>query len=516
VTLELVWSRLISGVDEAAKTIVRTAFSTLANEANDFACVLTDVQGRSLAQNTGSIPSFIGTLPGTVRGVCSAIPQATMVPGDIYITNNPWIGTGHLNDVCLVKPIFYQQRLVAFAATTSHVPDIGGRIRSTEAREMYEEGFHIPPMLLTRGGQPDATLLKLLASNVRTPDQTEGDIWAQAAAVMMIDDRVCRTLSDHHLTDLSPVADEIFDRSAAEMRRRIMMLPEGAWRHSMQTDGLDRPFHLEVEIKLKSGEIYVDFSGSSPQQARSVNCPLAYTRAMTCFVIKAMLLPELPNNDGIFRLIHVSAPEGCILNPTPPAAVGARAATGHYVPVLVFGALAESMPDLVRAAPGSPLWMLSLAGKSNAGAPYAGTLFFNGGTGAGATQNGVNSISWPSNISATPIEVAERTAPVFISRKATLPNSGGKGRYNGGCGHETIIECEADNISAVFITERLRFAAPGLFEGEPGAIGEVLIDGAAIDTRQQHTLRKGTKIVLRTPGGGGYGRPTSCDRLAGQ
>jgi N-methylhydantoinase B len=263
VKLELVWTRLISAVDEAAKAIVRTSFSTLSNEANDFACVLTDAQARSLAQNTGSIPSFIGTLPNTVRAIRETIPEAEMRPGDIYITNNPWIGTGHLNDICLVRPIFHGGRIVAYGATTSHVPDIGGRLRSTEARELFEEGFHIPPMLLLRDGVADATLIKLLRTNIRTPDQTEGDIWAQAAAVTLIGDRVVATLVDHGLEDLSAVATEIFDRSEAAMIARLRQVPEGVWSTAIETDGMEQPFHLAVQVTLKDGQLLADFSGSS-------------------------------------------------------------------------------------------------------------------------------------------------------------------------------------------------------------------------------------------------------------
>ncbi len=263
---------------------------------------------------------------------------------------------------------------------------------------------------------PDATLITLLRANVRTPDQTEGDVWAQVGAVSLIEDRVRRTLEDHRLSDLSAVAAEILDRSEAEMRRRLAALPEGRWRYAMQTDGLDEPFTLQVEVTLRGGEVAVDFTGSSPQQPRAVNCVLAYTSAMTAFALKALLLPELPNNEGIFRPIRTHAPKGCILNPRFPAAVGGRAATGHYVPVLIFGALADALPEKVRAAPGSPLWIMNLAGTDAYGRPFANVLFFNGGTGAGADQDGVDCVSWPSNISATPIEVTERTAPVLVHR----------------------------------------------------------------------------------------------------
>jgi N-methylhydantoinase B len=507
VTLELVWTRLISAVDEAAKAIVRTSFSTLANEANDFACVLTDAEGRSLAQNTGSIPSFIGTLPGTVRAIRAAIPPATMRPGDVFITNNPWIGTGHLNDISLVRPIFHGGALVGYAATTSHVPDIGGRIRSTEARELFEEGFHIPPMRLMRGEAVDASLMTLLRTNVRTPDQTEGDVWAQAGAVALIEDRVRRALEDHGLPDLAGVAAEIFDRSEAEMRRRIAALPDGTWHATMETDGLEQPFTFQVEVVIDGSEIRVDFSGTSPQQPRAVNCVLAYTSAMTHFALKALLLPELPNNEGVFRPIGVHAPEGSLLNPRSPAAVGGRAATGHYVPPLIFAALAPVLPEKVRAAPGSPLWIMNIAGTDAAGRSFANVLFFNGGTGAGAGQGGVDAISWPSNISATPIEVAERTAPLLIHHKELRAGSGGTGLHHGGRGQEMLIECEASDVATVFVTERLRVPAPGLFGGGAGAPGEVLVDGAPVDTRRLQVLRKGSRVTIRTPGGGGYGAP---------
>lgn len=505
VTLELVWTRLISAVDEAAKAIVRTSFSTLSNEANDFACVLTDAAGHSLAQNTGSIPSFIGTLPATVRAVMAVHLPETMQPGDVFITNNPWIGTGHLNDISLVRPVFHGGRIVAFAATTSHVPDIGGRIRSTEAASLFEEGFHMPPMQFIRDGAPDATLLQLLRANVRTPDQTEGDVWAQAGALALIENRVGACLADHALADLQAVAAEIFARSEAEMRKRLAALPEGSWEYGFITDGYAEPLRFHCRVTLKGGEVEVDFAGTSPQQPRAVNCVLAYTSAMTVFALKALVLPELPNNEGIFRPIRVVAELGSILNPREPAPVGGRAATGHYVPPLIFGALASILPDRVRAAPGSPLWIVNLAGVDDAGRSFANVLFFNGGTGAGAAQDGVDCISFPSNISATPVEVAERTAPVFIHGKSLREGSGGTGRQQGGRGQEVVLEVLADGVQAVFVTERLKQPAPGLFGGGAGATGAVLLNGAEFDTRTQQRLNRGDVLTVRTPGGGGYG-----------
>jgi N-methylhydantoinase B/oxoprolinase/acetone carboxylase alpha subunit len=326
VSIEILWSRITSIVDEAAKVIVRTAFSTLSNEANDFACVLTDEAGNSLAQNTGSIPSFIGTLPATVRHFLAEFEPDEMRDGDVYITNNPWQGTGHLPDVCLVKPVFRQGRLAAFAAACSHVPDIGGMVRSVEPRQVYEEGFHIPLMRFVRDGEPDRTLLKLLRTNVRTPDQTIGDIWALVGAVELMGKRLAATLDEYGLPDVRKLADELFTRSEQAMWSAIHALPEGIWRYRFDTDGLAEPFHFELALTVRDGEITADYAGSSPQQPRAINCPLTYTNAMTAYAVKCALLPNLPNNG------HVPPDQdhrAGRLDPEPPIPDRRRRPRGH-------------------------------------------------------------------------------------------------------------------------------------------------------------------------------------------
>lgn len=335
VSVEVMWTRLVSIVDEAAKVIARTAFSTLSNDANDFACVLTDADGASLAQNTYGIPSFIATLPATVRHILAQIGAADMRAGDVFITNDPWIGTGHLPDVCLVKPLFHGERLVAFAATTSHVPDIGGQVRSIAPRDIFEEGLHIPPMPFLQDGAPNAMLVALIRQNVRTPDQTMGDIWAQVGALDMMEARAAQLLADYALPDLVELAREIHGRSERAMRDAIRRLPEGVYRYEMQTDGMAAPFTLRVALTVADGAIEADYAGTTAQQPCAINCPLTYTYAMTAYAVRCALLPDLPNNEGMFRPVTVRAPERSLLNPLYPAAVGGRAATGHYVPVLV-------------------------------------------------------------------------------------------------------------------------------------------------------------------------------------
>lgn len=506
-TLEVLWTRLRSVTDEAAKVIVRTSFSTLSIEANDYSCVLTDAGGHSLAQNTASIPSFIGTLPATVRHMLAAIGCANMRSGDVYITNNPWLGTGHLNDISLVKPLFLGARIVAFAATTSHVPDIGGRIRSAEPREIYEEGFHIPPMRLLSAGKPDESLLTLLRTNVRTPDQTVGDVFAQVSALQLMESRVLELMHDHALTGLEDLAAQLFGLAENAMRAAIATLPEGRYSYAFQTDGLEEPFRFEAAVTLKDGGILVDFAGTSPQQPRAINCVLAYTYAMTAYAVKSALLPELPNNEGMFRPIKVVAPEGCLLNPRHPASTGGRAATGHYVPPLIYGALAGVIPERIMAAAGSPLWIVTVAGVKADGKSFANVFFYNGGMGATAHKDGESALSWPSNISSTPSEIVERDMPFITHYKRLRPGSGGAGRYRGGLGQELLLENRHPApLPTVFLTERLKFAAPGLAGGGHGALGEVRInDQRVADTRVQVILAQGDTLLLRTPGGGGYG-----------
>ena len=516
-TLEVLWTRLISVVDEAAKAIVRTSFSNLSNEANDFACVLTDTKGDLIAQNSGSIPSFIGTLPATVRHFIAEFGTGGFRPGDVLCTNNPWQGTGHLNDVCIVKPIFLGGRLVAFSATAAHVPDIGGRIRSVESRELFEEGFHIPLMKIFQAGEPDATFFRLLRTQVRTPDQTVGDVYAQIAANMLMEERLLSLMADYRLEEIDALSDVLNGRCEAAMRGAIAEVPDATYRYELVTDGLspDNTFVFKVALTVDGEHIRIDFAGSSPAQPRAINCPYCYTFAMSAYAVKCALLPDLPNNAGMYRMIEVAAPENSIVNPLPPAPVGARAMTGHYVPVALFGALAQVLPDRVMAGAGSPLWNCTQSGVRADGTPYATNQFFNGGMGATAVQDGEPSLSWPSNISCTPVEVAEQFTPFFFHHKRLRPGSGGAGRQRGGLGQDILMESRSDTpISVSFMAERTRIPAPGLAGGGDGGLGAVEVNGRAIDVRVNHILQKGDRLLIATPGGGGYGPPEERDAEA--
>jgi len=515
VTLEILWRRIISAVDEAAKALRRTSFSTLVNESNDFACVLTDAAGQSLAQNTESIPSFIGTLPVTVKQFVKEIGLDNLRAGDVLVTNTPWIATGHLNDITVAKPIFRNGRIVAFAASTAHAPDIGGKVRSVEPREVFEEGFHIPVMKLLNEGKPDATLIKLLRAAVRTPDQTEGDLWAQLTGLDLLERRVGDLMNEYGLDDMGTFAEEILGRCERAMRSAIGKLPDGTYRHKFKTDGLDQPFTYNIAVTVAGERVGVDYAGTSPQADRAINCTMTYTFAMTAYALKCALLPNLPNNEGIFRCIEVTAPAGTIVNPRFPASVGGRMATGHYLPFAVFGALAPIIPDRVMAASGSPLWSMIQTGVHPDGKTYANVLFFNGGMGATDSNDGQNAYAWPSNVSNVPVELIERNSALFVHRKELRSGSGGAGRFRGGLGQEIEFEVISQTpVGIIFMAERCRFAAPGMRGGEAGAPGEVRIDGVLVDYRKNVVLSPGQRILLKTPGGGGMGVPAERDGKA--
>ena len=375
VTLEMIWTRLISIVDEAAAALVRTSFSTIVRESNDFACVITDARGQSIAQANDSIPSFIGTVPRTIRHFLAEFPPETLEPGDILITNDIWQGTGHLPDITVAKPVFLNDRIVAFAGSVAHAPDIGGKIRSAESREVFEEGLQIPIMKVMRRGEIDQTFERFVRKNVRVPDQVMGDLYAQFTGLHLMEQRLIALMQEQGLDSLEALADEIHSRSEIAIRNAIRALPDGVYEHTAVSDGFAEPITLRMKMTVKGDSLEIDYAGSAPQVLRSINVCLAYTIAYTAYGVKAVLSPEVPNNDGVLRPITITAPEGCILNSKHPAAGGARALIGHFLPMMVISALAKAMPDKVIATVGSPLWCLNISGVNPEGRTFA-NLFF--------------------------------------------------------------------------------------------------------------------------------------------
>ncbi len=507
ITLEILWTRLVSIVDEASANYVRTAFSTLVQESNDFAVVLTDAQGRSLAQSTKSIPSFIGTLPRTVGHFLDRFPARTLKPGDVLITNDPWLGTGHLPDISIAMPLFHRGKLVAFAAVTSHMPDIGGRTWNAGIRELFEEGLQIPPLKLMDGGKINETAVAFIRQNVRVPELTMGDVWAEVACCHCIGEGLINMIEEADI-DVAALAKEVQRRSENAMRAAIRAIPDGVYRSRVENDvGLEAPLIANCKMTIKGSSMALDYTGSTPQLPRAINSVPAYTYAYTCFGVKAVLSPDLPNNDGSYRPITTWAPEGTIFNPRYPAACTTRGMAGQLLPPAVMMALAKAIPDKVQGCPGSPQCSVMLSGDHR-GRGYALISFASGSMGGGPNKDGVSTVSFPSNVANVPMEVAESLLPVRVLRREVRKGSGGAGRFRGGDGQRVEIEFLGDSPGvASILMNRVSEPAEGILGGKAGAPGVARYNGKPRQSNEHWVLHKGDRIMLETPGGGGYGRP---------
>jgi N-methylhydantoinase B len=488
-------------VDEAAATFVRTSFSLMAREANDYAVVLTDAQGRSLGQYTQSIPSFIATLPATVRHFLEKFPAHSLKPGDVMITNDPWMGPGHIYDVNIAMPIFHNGRIVAFAAMVSHMPDIGGQLRNAGISEIFEEGLQIPRLKLINAGVPDQSIVDMIGQNVRVPDQTLGDIFGMVAACKMLEDRIQPLVRDF---DLSALGGEIRARSETAMRNAIREVRDGVYYSELDQDGFEEPILIKCKLTVAGDEISIDYSGSSLQVPRAVNVVPSYTFAYSAFAIKALLCPDVPNNEGSIQPIKTWAPLGSIFNPRFPAAGGGRGMVGHMVVPAIMMALADALPDRAIAE-GADNSTFSVNGE-HAGRPFAAITFMNAGQGATKFRHGYTMLSFPSNLSNTPIEILEQMAPVRVIERSIRRGSGGAGKHHGGDGLRFEIEAVGEApMKASLVMNRVRSAPKGVLGGAPGKPGALFLNGKPIDPARHWTLQKGDRVLMETAGGGGCG-----------
>ena len=510
VTLEILWPRMVSVVDEAAAAFVRTSFSTLVRDANDFAVVLTDRHGRSIAQSTRSIPSFISTMPRTVGRFLAEFGADGMRPGDAFLTNDPWLGSGHLNDASMAMPIFRDGELIAFAGVVSHLPDVGGRLRNPANAEIYEEGLRIPPMRFLAAGEADRSLIRMIEANVRVADETVGDLWAQVSCCRALAERLLALLDETGIA-LDDFAAEVMSRTETAMRDAIRAIPDGRYDHAVENDGpADFPggvVRICCNVQVAGDALHVDYAGSSPQVDLAVNVVPTYTYAYTAYALKTVLAPWIPNADGSFRPITVSAPEGSLLNPRFPASTGSRAQMGHLLPAAVYGALAEVLPEQVQAAPGSPINSVQLASRGG-DRRFVLNAFLGSGQGASAGMDGTSAISFPSNLSNAPVEVLETLGPIQVLYRRLRTGSGGKGRRRGGDGIAFRFRLRSDApATGAFQVSRTRAGAPGLAGGQAGARGRLLVNDEAVDCAGHYTLVDGDEVEIQTGGGGGFGEP---------
>ncbi|MGE0797050.1 MAG: hydantoinase B/oxoprolinase family protein [Lautropia sp.] len=515
IALEIFWTRIISAVDEAAAAFVRTSFSTVVREANDYAVILTDRTGRSVAQSTLSIPSFVATVPATIKTFIAEFGLDDMREGDAFITNDPWLATGHLNDATMAMPVFRDGRVIGFAGVVSHLPDIGGRLRNASNREIYEEGLQLPPVRFLHAGQVDELLIKLIRANVRVPEETVGDLWAQVACCRSLGDQLNALLDDSAIA-FTAFCDESIERTERSVRQAIAAIPDGTYRSVIENDGPPEVpggiVRLECAVTIAGDSIAVDYAGSTEQVHMAINTVLSYTHSYTAYALKTLLAPWARNNEGGLLPISVAAPEGSILNPRRPAPCGARASIGHLLPPAIYGALAAVIPDQVLAAPGSPSNVVQLANLGGS-RRYSVNAFIGAGLGASSARDGLPAISFPSNLANMPIEVLESDVPVEVVRRSIRRGSGGRGMRNGGDGIVFELVMRGDAAArAAFTVNRIRCPAPGLNGGEAGAPARLEINGAPIDPAGQYVVRCGDRILVESAGGGGFGEPAEQQR----
>jgi N-methylhydantoinase B len=505
ITMEVYWNRLITVMDETDRALVRTAFSTIVGEGRDFAVILMDRTGTSLAQSVLSSTGFTVMLPRTTRAMLEQFPPETLQDGDVLITNDPWLGTGHLPDVCLVKPVFRRGRLVAYIGCAAHISDIGGSISYFEARDVHEEGLRIPPLKLYQAGEPNGQLMDVIRANVRVPDLVLGDLRAILAAEHVGAERLCEFLEEYDLDDLQPLAEGIQSRSEQAMRRSIAAIPPGTYHHAVTVDGYGEPVTLAATVTVDGEELTVDFAGSSPETRRgAVNCSYNFTLGLTLVALKCVLAPDIPNNEALFGPVRVLAPEGSILNCRFPAPVKGRSVTGVHIDAALYGALAQAIPHQVQAGSGT-FWGINAFGFDDNGRAFNAHVIINGGIGASGRKDGLSTTIFPANGSVTPTEAFENHIPLLVTAKELLPGSGGQGQYRGGLGQRLALTPAGDLPVTVSIRPvNLHFPAPGLLGGQPGALGRILLNGQpCYDTVVR--LDRGDELICEMAGGGGFG-----------
>lgn len=516
-TLEILWSRLVSLVDEMAATLLRTSFSTVIGAASDFGCELLDSRGHGLAHATRSMPVFNQTLPHVTQHLINIYGDEGIRPGDIFITNDPWLCAGHQPDIAIILPFFRDGRRVGFAGSIGHMADIGGALDSNQVHEVYEEGLLIPLTRLYDEGKLVEVVLDFVRANVRVPDMIIGDIHAQVSAAQVGAEKALALLEEYGMAGLDELAEEIQRRSEAAMREAIRAVPDGTYTCALTFDELDGPLPLQVAITVTGDEIAVDYTGSAPQHPRGgINCTMSYTLAHTVYALKCVLLPEVPSNAGCYRPITMHAPLGSILNCTSPASVMNRTRAGWYLAPLIFGALAPALPERVMAS-GGLMTGYKAYGVAEDGSSFNAWLFNSGGLGGTARGDGASTTIFPSSASNVPVELFEVAIPLIVGEKEFVTDSAGAGRRRGGLGQRVTVSRLPGYRGQVMVAlwpHRQVVPPEGLLGGLPGQRTRILLNGRLL-SRAETTLSTGAiflenpaqVISIETPGGGGFGPP---------
>jgi N-methylhydantoinase B len=517
---QIQWNRLIAVVEEQAQIMIRTAFSTTVREAGDLSAGIFDLQGRMLAQAVTGTPGHVNSMMESVGHFLAKFPAETMKPGDHYITNDPWLGTGHLHDLTVVTPAFRNGRIVGLFANTAHVIDVGGLGMGPEGRSVFEEGLYIPIVKCFDGGRPNETFFDFLRAGTRTPVELEGDVYSLCACNDAGAKRLVEMMDEFAMDSIDGLAEYIFDSSLKATLAEIAKLPRGTYRGEIRSDGYEAPVTLKAALTVHPDSIVVDYAGTSGLSNRGINVPAAYCRAYSCFGIKCVVAPEIPNNWASLAPFRMEIPEGCILNAPRPYPVSVRHVVGQLLPDLMMGCLHQAVPDRVNAEGSSALWNPPLRGGAQvsgaaAELPDFEIITFNsGGTGARPTKDGLDGTAFPSGVRTMPVEATENVAPVIFWKKELRPDSAGPGRTRGGFGQVMEIGTKGEAEFAVnAIFDRVANAPKGRDGGGEGAAGWVgLDDGSTLRTKGFQTVPKGRRLLLKLPGGGGMGDPKQRDR----
>ena len=510
---QIMWNRLIAVVEEQATTLIRTAFSTSVREAGDLSAGLFDRHGRMIAQAVTGTPGHVNAMAESVTHFAREIGAQNIFDGDVFITNDPWMGTGHLHDFTVVSPVFRKGLNIGYFACTAHVVDVGGRGFGPDGNEVFEEGLLIPIMKFAERGEVSADLVRIVRANVREPDQVVGDIYSLAACNEAGDRRLQSMMDEFSINDLDGLSDFVIETSRKATRKAIDAVPDGSFSHTMQVDGYDDPVLMAVRLDIKGDRLRADFDGTSGMSRFGVNVPEVYTRAYACYGLKCAIAPMVPNNTGSLDPFEITAPEGCILAARRPAPVSVRHVLGHLVPDVVLGALHQALPGKVPAEGASALWNIQISARASdpdSGLPSREILMFNsGGTGARPTVDGLSATAFPSGVSTMSVEATEHVGPITVWRKDLREGSGGAGARRGGLGQTIEIEPRAGYdiyFNAMF--DRVENPARGRQGGSNGAAGKVeLATGQKLKSKGRQLVKNGQRLKLSLPGGGGYGSP---------
>lgn len=510
IKIQVAWNRLIALVEEQAQTLLRTAFSAIVRECGDLSAGIFDPSGRMLAQAVTGTPGHINTMARSVFSFIEAFPVETLREGDILVTNDPWKGTGHLNDYLVVTPAFRNGRVVALFACTGHMTDVGGIGFSPEGSDIFCEGVHLPIMKLAEEGRVNETLMRIVKSNCRVPAELEGDMYSLIAANEVAVRRLAEMMDETGLDDLDAVADHIISASREAVKARIAALPQGTATYSMTIDGFEAPVELVGTLTVDDEGVRFDWTGTSALSRFGINVPMNYTTAMTAYALVCAIAPDVPNNEGGLSQFSVTAPEASIVNARWPRPVACRHVIGLLLPDVVFGCFDQLVPGKVPAEGASTQWSLMLRG-TKAGETFATSIVTNGGSGARPGADGLSATSFPSNVRGTPVEIVEASTPLVIWKRQLRDGSGGDGRWKGGLGQDMEIGTSGDEPFMLFASfDRIDYPARGRMGGTSGAPGELEISGGRrLASKGRHVIEPDERLVVRTPGGGGYGRATT-------